>query len=444
MSTTKDRVHYRVMVRRETMKIREDYSYLFSGFNNNNNNNDLFNGIDLSDYVSIKNGSYGKALKSYYREINQKNSNLNSHSTGNSSSNSTVKKPEISIDSTKKEEITGLQSSVSSLKDSANRLLKKGSSSVFQNSDKEAIYKEVSNFVSNLNSLVEKGSGSSFDYISRISKRMLDTVKDNETALGEIGISLKGGKLAIDKDTFMKADIEQVKSLFNEANSFADFVSKRTQIIEESVANVARRNNIDIEAIKKEQQSTLGNSTISGSSNKTDNSVDTARKEEMTKLQKEAEGLENTVNKLLARGSSSLFKAEYEQEDKEALYKAVSDFVTSYNLVYEKGKSVDNDSLVNMAERLNDTTNDFRDELKAIGISVEEKKLSIDKDTFMNADFGKAKKLFNETNSYGYFVSQRAEMIEGVAKSEANRNNLYTKEGIYNNSLSGTLYTGNM
>ena len=242
----------------------------------------------------------------------------------------------------------------------------------------------------------------------------------------------------------MKADIEQVKSLFNEANSFADFVSKRTQIIEESVANVARRNNIDIEAIKKEQQSTLGNSTISGSSNKTDNSVDTARKEEMTKLQKGAEGLENTVNKLLARGSSSLFKAEYEQEDKEALYKAVSDFVTSYNLVYEKGKSVDKDSLVNMAERLNDTTNDFRDELKEIGISVEEKKLSVDKDTFMNADFGKAKKLFNETNSYGYFVSQRAEMIEGVAKSEANRNNLYTKEGIYNNSLSGTLYTGNM
>ena len=106
------------------MKIREDYSYLFSVVNNNNNNNNLFNGIDLSDYVSIKNGSYGKALKSYYREINQKNSNSNSHSTGNSSSNSTVKKPEISIDSTKKEEITGLQSSVSSLKDSANRLLK--------------------------------------------------------------------------------------------------------------------------------------------------------------------------------------------------------------------------------------------------------------------------------------------------------------------------------
>ena len=62
----------------------------------------------------------------------------------------------------------------------------------------------------------------------------------------------------------------------------------------------------------------------------------------------------------------------------------------------------------------------------------------------MNGDFGKAKKLFNETNSYGYFVSQRAEMIEGVARSEANRNNLYTKEGNYNNILSGTLYTGNM
>lgn len=401
--------------------------------------------FNLSDYASIKNGSYKKVLKAYYKEMDfQKSSSTNQHVVTDRNSSSTVNKSDFSIDNTKKEEIIGLQDFVNKLKNSTNRLLNKGSTSVFHNSDREALYKEVSGFVSNFNAMVEKGSNSSFDTISRISKRMLDTVKDNETALSEIGISLKGGSLAIDKDTFMKADVGQVKSLFNESNSFADFVSKRTQIIEESVANVARRNKIDIEAIKKEQQTTLDNSTISGSSNKIDNPVDTERREEMTKLQKEAEVLENTANQLLARGSSSLFKTEYEKEDKEALYKVVSDFVTSYNLVYEKGKSSDSDSLTNMAERLYDTTRDFQDTLKEIGVSVNEKKLSIDKDTFMNADFGKAKKLFNETNSYGYFVSQRAEMIEGVARSEANRNNLYTKEGNYNNILSGTLYTGNM
>ena len=401
--------------------------------------------FNLSDYASIKNGTYKKVLKAYYKEMDfQKSSSTNQHVVTDRNSSSTVNKPDFSIDNTKKEEIIGLQDFVNKLKNSTNRLLNKGSTSVFHNSDREALYKEVSGFVSNFNAMVEKGSNSSFDTISRISKRMLDTVKDNETALSEIGISLKGGSLAIDKDTFMKADVGQVKSLFNESNSFADFVSKRTQIIEESVANVARRNKIDIEAIKKEQQTTLDNSASSGSSNKIDNPVDTERREEMTKLQKEAEVLENTANKLLARGSSSLFKTEYEKEDKEALYKVVSDFVTSYNLVYEKGKSSDSDSLANMAERLYDTTRDFQDTLKEIGISVNEKKLSIDKDTFMNGDFGKAKKLFNETNSYGYFVSQRAEMIEGVARSEANRNNLYTKEGNYNNILSSTLYTGNM
>lgn len=427
------------------MKIRQDYSYLFSNIYNNNKNNNFMYDFNLSDYASIKNGSYKKILKAYYKEMDfQKSSLTNQHIVTDRNSSSTVNKSDFSIDNTKKEEITGLQDVVNKLKNSTNRLLNKGSTSVFHHSDREALYKEVSGFVSNFNAMVEKGSNSSFDTISRISKRMLDTVKDNETALSEIGISLKGGSLAIDKDTFMKADVGQVKSLFNESNSFVDFVSKRTQIIEESVANVARRNKIDIEAIKKEQQTTLDNSASSGSSNKIDNPVDTERREEMTKLQKEAEVLENTANKLLARGSSSLFKTEYEKEDKEALYKVVSDFVTSYNLVYEKGKSIDSDSLANMAERLYDTTRDFQDTLKEIGISVNEKKLSIDKDTFMNGDFGKAKKLFNETNSYGYFVSQRAEMIEGVARSEANRNNLYTKEGNYNNILSGTLYTGNM
>ena len=59
------------------MNIRQDYSYLFSGFNNSNNNN-IFYGINLADYASIKSGSYGKLLKSYYKEMDS-----NQSSSGN-------------------------------------------------------------------------------------------------------------------------------------------------------------------------------------------------------------------------------------------------------------------------------------------------------------------------------------------------------------------------
>ena len=56
-------------------------------------------------------------------------------------------------------------------------------------------------------------------------------------------------------------------------------------------------------------------------------------------------------------------------------------------------------------------------------------------------DMEQVKKLFNETDSFGYFVSQRAESIENAAKNEANRNNLYSENGTYNNVSAGTLYT---
>ena len=70
--------------------------------------------------------------------------------------------------------------------------------------------------------------------------------------LKELGISVEEKKLTLDKDSFMNADLQQVKKLFNETNSFGYFVSARTGIIEDAIDNVARKNKIDIEAVKKE------------------------------------------------------------------------------------------------------------------------------------------------------------------------------------------------
>ena len=73
----------------------------------------------------------------------------------------------------------------------------------------------------------------------------------------------------------------------------------------------------------------------------------------------------------------------------------------------------------------------------------DEKKLTIEKDSFMNSDMEQVKKLFNETDSFGYFTQQKAESLESMAKLEANRNNLYSSNGTYNyNYMSaGNLYS---
>lgn len=417
------------------MNIKQDYSYLFSGLNSGlNSNNNMFYGINLADYASIKNGSYGKLMKSYYQEMNSQSS-----SSGNK--DNTVDKTEPVVNSSLKQELTGLQETVDGLQSSAGKLLQKGSASLFKSEykeqDKEALYKAVSDFVSDFNAMVEEGKGSSVSSVKNMSGRMEKTAADYQTALGEIGISLNNGKLTINKDSFMNADMNQVKELFNEENSFGYFVSNRTQNIERSVENTAKINHIDIEAVKKEQQTSSYDSTSDSSSTK-----DSPLKQEMTNMQKYADGLQNAANTLLKTGETSLFKAEYTEEDKEALYKAVSSFVSDFNTVLEKGSASTVTSIENMSGRLKDSADDNANMLKEIGISVEEKKLSIDKDSFMNADMGQVKKLFNETNSFGYFVSQRAESIEYAANNQANRNNLYTESGTYNNISAGTLYTG--
>mgnify|MGYP003290602678 CR=1 FL=1 len=426
------------------MNIRQDYSYLFSGFNKSNSSSNPFYGINLADYASIKNGSYGKALKSYYKEMGSQSSSSGNKNDVTNNKENTVNKTETTVDSSKKQEITKLQKNVDELQSSANKLLQKGSASLFKSeykeADKEALYTAVSDFVSDYNTMFESGKGSTFSSVAGMSGRMEDLAGDYQAALKGIGISLEKGKMTIDKDSFMNADMDQVKKLFNDTNSLGYFVSRRADSIESAIENVAKKNNIDIEAIKKENPSS--NSVNNSTTNKTESTVDTARKQEMTNMKKYADELGNAANALLKTGDSSLFKTEYESEDKDALYKAVSDFVSDFNTVLEKGSASTVKSIVNMAGRMKNTADDHKDMLKEIGISVEDKKLSIDKDSFMNADMNQVKKLFNETDSFGYFVSQRADSIEYAANNEANRNNLYTENGTFNNISAGTLYTG--
>ena len=426
------------------MNIKQDYSYLFSGLQNSrNNSNNIFYNINLADYASIKNGSYGKLMKSYYKEMN---SSQSSSSNKNEVNNTTSNKTETVVDSVKKQELVDLQKYSSELQNSAGKLLQKGSSSLFKSeykeSDKEALYNAVSDFVSDYNNMLEKGSASTSGSIARMSGRLEDTANDHKEALEAVGITINNGKLTINKETFMNSDMNQVKELFNKDNSFGEFVSDRAKTIENGIEIEARKNKIDVESLKEEAKVSSSGTNTDSSTNKTETTANDVLKQEMTNMQKYGDELQNAANKLLQKETNSLFKDEYLNEDKETLYGAVSDFVSKFNTAWEKGKESTSSSIAGMAGRLKDTAEDHADMLKQIGITVEEKKLTIDKDTFMNADMEQVKKLFNETNSFGYFVSQRAESIESAAKNAVNRTSLYSEDGTYNNVSSGTLYTG--
>lgn len=209
-----------------TFNTKQDYSFLFSRLNSSNStsSSSLF-GINLSDYASIKNGSYGKLLKAYYK----KNS---SDSSSSSSANNASSLTKTKVDATVKKELSDIQTYANDLRDSAAALMEKGSKSVFKDGDMEKIYGAVSDFTSDYNTLMEKSQASSSSAVVRSANSMAYAVEGREDSLKEVGITIgDDNKLSVDKETFMNADVDKVKALFNGNSSLSYLVSTQASAI---------------------------------------------------------------------------------------------------------------------------------------------------------------------------------------------------------------------
>lgn len=174
----------------------------------------------LSDYYSIRNGSYKKLLNAYYSVDGNDKKSLNTSTAS---------------DSTKL--LSQIESSTDSLKESADTLLKPGSGSVFDKKsdgeyDTDKIYSAVSQFVKDYNSVIENTADSNTTNIASNSKNMITATNSNKTLLSKVGISVKtDGTLALDEDSFKKADMSIAKSLFNGAGSYGYQMSAKASMI---------------------------------------------------------------------------------------------------------------------------------------------------------------------------------------------------------------------
>lgn len=193
----------------------------------------------LSDYTSIRNGSYAKLLNKYYGNVKAEQAD---------SSNSTKNKTRFDIAATA---LSDVKNAAVELNKSIARLTETGKDSVFakkdvkkedgttvQEYDKDAIMSAVSSYVKNYNATMkaagESGSNSvknSAEGLNRITGVMTDR-------LAKIGISRDvDGMLKLDEDTFMKADMNQVKSLMNGSSSYAAGVGTSVKALSSVVNN---------------------------------------------------------------------------------------------------------------------------------------------------------------------------------------------------------------
>lgn len=221
---------------------KQDYSYLFRSLSANSSSSGLGNLNFLSDYVAIKNGSYGKLMKAYYAKNN-------SDGTSTSAAGKTDKQTtSTAADSTKT--LAAIEKAADELKESADALISKGTDSVFKQKeittkdengvaatqkgyDTDAIYSAVSDFVKDYNSLLENAGNANATSISNKTLSLVNMTKANENLLSDVGITVgKDNTLLIDEETFKKADMSTVKTLFNGSGSYAYRVSAQASLID--------------------------------------------------------------------------------------------------------------------------------------------------------------------------------------------------------------------
>lgn len=238
------------------IRAKSDYSYLFSSMGSTSSGGGMGNLNFLSEYKSIKNGSYGKLLKAYYNKLDKES---NSTSGTKDKDNSSKLTDSLFADSAKK--LTAIDSAADKLKESADALINKGKDSLFKEKnvtvknedgttttskqyDMDAIYKSVSSFVNNYNSLVKASANSGSASVSSAVSNMTNITSLYSKTLEKVGITVGlDNKLSIDEDKFKAADINTLKTTFNNSPSFAYSISSQASFIDFAAAREASKAN---------------------------------------------------------------------------------------------------------------------------------------------------------------------------------------------------------
>lgn len=206
-----------------------DVSPLFGGSVN-------ASGSMLSDYASIKNGSYGKLMKAYCAR-------KDAEKAASSASSDTAQK--LTLMGTG---AAALKKSAEALGDSAlwekKKITKKdeetGEEIETEDYDWDAITKAVKSFVEDYNAVVEQAGSSDTKKVLQQAVWMTDMTDKTQKLLSKIGLNIgRGNKLELDEDDLKKANINTLRSTFSGHGSFADRVAQKAGSIGRAASSAA-------------------------------------------------------------------------------------------------------------------------------------------------------------------------------------------------------------
>ncbi len=389
------------------ISFKSGYSSLFSGMTTGSSTGSASMSNLLADYTSIKNGSYGKLMKSYYGSV--KNSSTASTSTKNSSGNmldrilEEKKNPKVSKDVQKANEklVTGLstmKTSVSALQNDATYTDTKNGQSA---ADK--VVSAVKAYVSDYNNVVNAAKGSTLTSKTAYVANMMSSTTKNADALSEIGITIDSrGTLEINEAKLRAADISKVQELFSAKNimSYGSMISSRLQFAGAAASTSAATD------------STGTNNTVaSGAAGLKTDSNALASDELYAKI-KDSDGNET------------------DKYDIDKIFATAKSFVSNYNSMFDKAESSSNSGVLANLSYIREKTAHNANTLKQFGISVDNKgRMKIDEDTFKKSDMSKVQEFFKD---YGSSIATNASLVDYYMTTQANATNGYTSTGAYN------------
>lgn len=206
-----------------TYNQNQNNSYFFSGLTDRQAS---VSGLDLTDYAAIRNGSYKKLMKAYYKNQEADKSSK----TEDTKQSLTAMKDKA--DSLKKSTAALMESSLWEKKKIKKKDEKTGEETEVEDYDWEAITKAVKAFVSDYNDVIEAAGKSDTRMILRNAVRMTSMTEQLSGLLEEVGISIgKDNKLTVDEEKLKEARVTTLKTLFTGSHSFGDKVAQKANSI---------------------------------------------------------------------------------------------------------------------------------------------------------------------------------------------------------------------
>lgn len=365
----------------------------------------------LSDYASIKNGSYGKLLKSYY----SMDRDSGTTASGKKSESKSVldkileerKNPKISKEV--EEANANLTAGIAKLKGSVTTLQSDKTYADGQNvSDK--IVTAMKNFVTDYNNVVTSAKRSTLESKTAYVANMMSSTSANADKLSELGVTIKAdGTLQLNEKKLKEAEASKVQELFSKDDimSYGSKISSRIEFANSASGGNTTNGTEGTDSTDSEDSS----SSISGAAS--------------LKADGKTMASDELYAKIVDKDGNDTGKYDIEK-----IFAAAKSFVKSYNSMLDSAESSTNSGVLANLSQIRKKTADNADILKQFGITVNNKgRMEINADTFKKSDMSQVQNFFRD---YGSSVATNASLVDYYMTTQASAANGYTAAGAYN------------